>query len=243
MTKISKSTRIVGIGLCEAFSIATLIRVLLFKRYNHLLLSLITPIMILIPSAVEHLFSCHLSLSFFLYSLFYAIGPLLGECYSLYYSTSWWDKLLHISGGVMFAILGLYLFGRYFSGDSQPVVVCALCALCFSVSISAIWEMFEFGMDVFFGLDMQNDTYVSSITSTFFGKELGDTGTVDNIKEVIADGKAISEIGYIDIGLIDTMLDMLLESLGALAVACNYIFKNGRFVTITPRENFSHTLT
>lgn len=232
MTASAQITRKTGIALCEGFSAFTLIRVIVLKKYDQLLLAIVTPIMIFIPSIVERLFSCKLKQSFYLYSLFYAIGPLLGECYSLYYSTSWWDKLLHASGGVMFAIFGIYVFERHISNLSQSVVTVALCALSFSVSVSAIWEICEFGMDVFFGTDMQNDTYIGSIVSTFFADELGATGLLNNIREVSVDGRVISSSGYIDIGLIDTMLDMIIESVGALAVSLIYVFKKGRFSTI-----------
>ncbi len=39
----------------------------------------------------------------------------------------------------------------------------ALVAFCFSMTIGVLWEFFEFGMDFFFGTDMQRDTVVHAI--------------------------------------------------------------------------------
>ena len=48
------------------------------------------------------------------------------------------------------------------------------------------------------------------------------TGSIPNIQSVSVNGLLLPVDGYIDIGLIDTMLDMLLETVGAIA-ACMII--------------------
>ena len=58
---------------------------------------------------------------------------------------------------------------------------------------------------------------INSLTSYLLGDTLGVTGSIENIQSVTVNGVQIP--GYIDIGLIDSMLDMLLETLGAM-VAC-----------------------
>ena len=58
---------------------------------------------------------------------------------------------------------------------------------------------------------------------------VGVAGSIKDIEEVMINGKALPVKGYIDIGLIDSMLDMLLETLGAVAVAIIYIFRRGTF--------------
>ncbi len=38
-------------------------------------------------------------------------------------------------------------------------------ALSFTLAIAAVWEFYEYAMDTFFGMDMQQDTIVSGINS------------------------------------------------------------------------------
>ena len=92
-------------------------------------------------------------------------------------------------------------------------------ALCFSVAIAVLWEFCEFGADTFLGMDMQDDTVIHGLTSYLLGDSLGMTGSIPNIQSVSVNGLLLPVDGYIDIGLIDTMLDMLLETMGAIA-AC-----------------------
>ena len=44
-----------------------------------------------------------------------------------------------------------------FEGDrfKAPPVALAVLSFCFAVSIGAVWEIFEFSMDQFFGMNMQ----------------------------------------------------------------------------------------
>ena len=80
-----------------------------------------------------------------------------------------------------------------------------------------IWEFFEFGMDTFAGLDMQKDTIINHITSvTLDPTKTNIPITIDGIKEVIINGKALGVGGYIDIGLIDTMYDLFVNFIGAI---------------------------
>ena len=116
----------------------------------------------------------------------------------------------------MFAILGAYFFDVLAKNKGLPVVR-TIFALCFSMAIAVLWEFCEFGADTFLGMDMQDDTVIHSLTSYLLGESLGDTGSIENIQSVVVNGVALP--GYIDIGLTDSMLDMLLETLGAI-VTC-----------------------
>ena len=97
---------------------------------------------------LEKLFHCRISLPVYIFALTYAIGPMLGHCWKLYYTIPVWDKLLHISGGVMFAILGAYFFDLLAKNKELPVVR-TIFALCFSMAIAVLWEFCEFGADTF----------------------------------------------------------------------------------------------
>lgn len=138
----------------------------------------------------------------------------------------YWDKLLHLCGGVVFALLGSYLpvvINRKYENDRLLRV---LFALMFSISVSALWEFYEFGMDRWFGMDMQRDTIIHAIHSYDLGEATGVIGSIDQIDSVIVNGEPLE--GYIDIGLIDTMGDMMIETAGAAAYAVVFALDKGR---------------
>ena len=229
MNKKERIARLIGVLLCEAFAVITIIMMIVSKQYDRLLLAFATPFIILAPKILELLFRCKIDLPVYLFGLFYAIGPMLGQCYNLYYTVSWWDKMLHISGGVMFAFLGLFLFEKYVGKDKKKMVMTAVFALCFSMAIAVLWEFCEFGADTFLGMDMQDDTVVTHINSYLLNEGVGVAGSIENIEEVIVNGQVLPVTGYIDIGLTDTILDMLLETMGAVVVAIIYIVSKGKF--------------
>lgn len=225
MSKKERLVRSVALTLCQLFTVATIVMVVQRGQYNRLPMAVGTVFLLLIPMNAERLFHFKISLPVYLLTLFYAIGPMLGQCHNLYYSLCWWDKLLHTLGGVMFALVGLFLFQRF--SEKKNVVMAALFALCFSMAISVLWEFCEFGMDSFFGTDMQQDTLITGFHSYLLGNSLGVTGAVSGIEEVLVNGQPLP--GYIDIGLHDTMLDMLLETLGAAAVSVLHLCCKGKY--------------
>ena len=236
MNKKERIARLIGVLLCEAFAVITIIMMIVSKQYDRLLLAFATPFIILAPKILELLFRCKIDLPVYLFGLFYAIGPMLGQCYNLYYTVSWWDKMLHISGGVMFAFLGLFLFEKYVGKDKKKMVMTAVFALCFSIAIAVLWEFCEFGADTFLGMDMQDDTVITHINSYLLNEGVGIAGSIENIEEVIVNGQVLPVTGYIDIGLTDTILDMLLETMGAVVVAMIYIASKGKFAVFKKKE-------
>lgn len=112
----------------------------------------------------------------------------------------------------------------------------AMFALCFSMAIAVLWEFCEFGADTFLGMDMQDDTVITHINSYLLDEGVGVAGSIENIEEVIVNGQLLPVKGYIDIGLTDTMLDILLETMGAVVVAIIYIVSKGKFAVFKKKE-------
>lgn len=227
MSKKERIVRSVALILCQIFTIATIVMVAQRGQYNRLPMAIGTIFLLLIPINAERLFHFKIVLPVYLLTLFYAIGPMLGQCHNLYYCLCWWDKLLHALGGVMFALVGVFLFQRFGERTEKNTMMAALFALCFSMAVSVLWEFCEFGMDTFFGTDMQQDTIITGFHSYLLGDSPGVTDSITNIEEVLVNGQPLP--GYIDIGLHDTMLDMLLETLGALAVSILHLFLKGKY--------------
>ena len=225
MQKTEKWIKLGGTVVCEIFTVITIITLITGSEPDRMALAFGTLLLVLLPLLLEKLFHCRISLPVYIFALAYAIGPMLGHCWKLYYTVPVWDKLLHICGGVMFAILGAYFFDLLVKEKVHPAAR-TIFALCFSIAIAVLWEFVEFGADRFLDMDMQDDMLVTHLTSYLLGEGVGVTGSIENIQSVVVNGIRLP--GYIDIGLTDSMLDMMLESAGALITCLLILFDKGR---------------
>ena len=225
MQKTEKWIKLGGTAVCEIFTVITIITLITGSEPDRMALAFGTLLLVLLPLLLEKLFHCRISLPVYIFALAYAVGPMLGHCWKLYYTVPVWDKLLHICGGVMFAILGAYFFDLLVKEKVHPAAR-MIFALCFSIAIAVLWEFVEFGADRFLDMDMQDDMLVTHLTSYLLGEGVGVTGSIENIQSVVVNGIRLP--GYIDIGLTDSMLDMMLESAGALITCLLILFDKGR---------------
>ena len=235
MKKVERTLRNSAVVLAELIVCGTIISLFRSGDTERLLLAFGTLLFVLIPEILERLLRCKINIVVYLIAVLYAMGSMMGHCWKFYYTIPCWDKLLHLCGGVMFVILGVYLFERLSYGKANYVSAVAF-ALCFSLAISVLWEFVEYGADLFLGMDMQNDTVVSGLTSYLLGAEKGMTGSIENIQSVIVNGKPLPVGGYIDVGLHDTMLDMLLESIGAFVTCALLLIDKGNHPFIQMRS-------
>ncbi len=237
MTKKECFARRIGVAVCESVAIFSLIYSILIKKSSEdMLLAVLTVGLVLLPALFERLFRCKLCLPLYLFGSVYALSHLCGHIYYFYDRIPGYDKLLHTIGGVVFAIVGIYILYVCSGKKTQPLVCTAVFALCFSMAISMAWEFFEFGSDRLLGTDMQRDAVVTSINSYKLGEDVGKVGSITEIKALSINGEPLPFGGYLDIGLTDTMMDMILETSGAAMVALLYIIDKGRHPLIRPLE-------
>jgi hypothetical protein len=149
--------------------------------------------------------------------LFIFSAEILGEIRSYYLIFPYWDTTLHTLNGFLAAAIGLSLIDILNKNDRfaitlSPVFV-ALVAFCFSMTIGVLWELFEFSMDKFLGFDMQKDTYIQTINSVLLNKQGLNVPVKTTIDSLTVNGE--SWASYIDIGLIDTMMDLFVNFVGA----------------------------
>ena len=96
------------------------------------------------------------------------------------------------------------------------------------MTIGVLWEFFECGADIFLGQDMQKDFIVDHFQSVTLDPTHSQTVIhVDDITGTViqtASGKTFTiEGGYLDIGILDTMKDLLVNFIGAI-VFCSFGF-------------------
>ncbi|MBE6985318.1 MAG: DUF2238 domain-containing protein [Ruminococcaceae bacterium] len=236
---VGRKLRKVVFAVSQAFCAFSFIRLLRKKLISCALLALLTMLLLCIPMLVERYMNCHICLPVYLFLMVYAMGSLLGDGYDLYHLTKWWDKFMHLSSGVLFAMFGAFLMHRMSNGIQQPILLKALFAVLFSVAIAAIWEIFEYAADMIFHADMQNDTLIHEINSYLIGPKMGQIGHIEQINSVQINGQMMQ--GYIDIGLIDTMRDMIIETLGAVVYAVVFALDRDKHPIFQPLSMESKT--
>jgi uncharacterized membrane protein YjdF len=109
-----------------------------------------------------------ISIAFVFASLF------LGEIHGYYTRYWWWDIALHTGSGVLLGIVGFLLV--HVLNETENIGVhmkpgfVAFFAFLFAVGIGALWEIFEFAMDSFFGINMQKPMLAdpSGLTDTMW---------------------------------------------------------------------------
>ena len=220
---------------------ACAVTALVFGNYESFFLCLLTLVLFLVPPFIEVNFSITIPETLeVVIALFIFAAEILGELFHFYTIFPFWDTLLHTFNGFLAAAIGLALVSILNRSEriafSLSPFFSVEGALCFSMTIGVLWEFFEFGMDAAFGLDMQKDTVVTSISSTL----LDPTGSqrperIDGIQTVEVNGQELGLGGYLDIGLLDTMSDLFVNFIGALAfsvIGYRYLKSKGegRFV-------------
>lgn len=209
------------------------------KNGSSILLCLASFLLISAPGLLGKLLNFRLSTPVYTFFVLYAMGPVLGCVHHLYYLTAWWDDLLHLCGGVVFAMFGFFLADLLNQKRGNSLLMGAVFALCFSMSVAGLWEFYEFGSDQLLGTDMQRDTVVQEFTSYALSDEVGQAATIRNIRDVSINGIPMEFGGYLELGLIDTMKDMLIEALGALSYVAAVLLDRGRhpaFIPLTRTE-------
>ena len=84
------------------------------------------------------------------------------------------------------------------------------------MTIGVFWEFFEWGVDIVLHTDMQKDTVIHAVYSTALDATRSNVAVaVREIQEVLIDGTPLPMNGYLDIGLHDTMQDLLVNFIGA----------------------------
>lgn len=217
-------------AVCEVFALCSMLRSLRLGVVSDALVCLLVCFGAALPYVFE-VYGYRLSNALFVFGLSYLLASMSGRIYKLYYLIAHWDKLLHFCGGVVFALLGAYLPVLIDEKYTDDRLLRILFAIMLSISVSALWEFYEFAMDRWFGTDMQRDTIVYAIHSYDLGEATGVIGSIDRIESVLVNGVPLE--GYIDIGLIDTMGDMMIETLGAAVYAAVFALDKERHPAFT----------
>lgn len=201
---------------------------LISRQWFNVFLCFLTLLLFMIPTIVER----HLQLELpgpleitilcFIFS-----SAVLGEVAEFYIKVPGWDTLLHTLNGFLMSAIGFSLIDLLnrsprFHISLSPFFV-AFVAFCFSMTTGILWEFVEYAIDHLFHMDMQKDFLVSAISSVRLNPEgVNVPVTLRDIQSTVVvyeDAGVLRETvitgGYLDIGLWDTIKDLLVNCLGA----------------------------
>lgn len=207
--------------------IATMVLQFLNRDYQSVLVCVLTLILFMLPSLLER--RLHIDMPDTLeivILLFIFAAEILGEIREFYVLVPHWDTALHTINGFLFAAIGFSMVNllnenKRISMSLSPFYV-AVAAFCFSMTIGVVWEFFEWSMDLWFHTDMQKDTVINTISTIALHPDGRNTaitaGDINNVILVFGDGsqRVLNLGGYLDIGLHDTMKDLLVNLIGAV---------------------------
>lgn len=215
----------------------TAVRCAFTHNYESLAICVLTLVLFLLPSLFEQLLKIEIPPVFqVIIYLFIFAAEILGEVNKYYTAIPGWDTMLHTINGFLCAAIGFSLFNILNRGSKSMQLspfYLSLVAFCFSMTVGVVWEFIEFTADQVFFLDMQKDFVISSFSSV----TLDESNTqipvrVFDITRTIIETKngdpVIIEGGYLDIGIIDTMKDLLVNFIGAIVFSVIGYFYEAR---------------
>ena len=220
LQKKSKLTLIVY-AVIRLIVVGVLVRSAFNGQIESVYTCLLTLVLLLLPSILERKLGVRLPAGLEItVVVFIFAAEILGEIACFYVTVPFWDKALHTTSGFIYAAVGYSMADvlnrhKKVSFELSPLFL-ALVAFCFSMTIGALWEIFEFSVDNLFHKDMQKDTVIQQITSVALDPTNRNIPiTISNIQDVVVNGESLGLGGYLDIGLIDTMQDLLVNFIGA----------------------------
>ncbi|WP_286683911.1 MULTISPECIES: hypothetical protein [Collinsella] len=213
----------------RALVLVTLVRSAFLGHYEHMMLCVLTLVLLLVPSLIEHTLDIELpDLLESIILLFIFAAEILGEIDAFYIRIPFWDTILHTTWGFLCAGIGFALFDILNRSDSSKIkltpLYMAVSAVAFSMCIGACWEIFEYLADSFIGVDMQKDTLVQTINTVWLDPT--NSNVTIPVRDIVstqitlASGEVIQiPGGYLDIGIHDSMADLIVNLIGALVFA------------------------
>lgn len=206
----------------RAFVITSLVISLVRGDFESAFVCALSLVLFLVPSFLEKSLKIYLpSVLEIIILLFIFAAEILGELNAYYVKIPFWDTMLHTVNGFLCAAVGFALIDILNRNDKfkfqlSPLYV-AIVAFCFSMTIGVLWEFFEFGVDCVLGFDMQKDTVINELRSVSLDTtKTNSVIVVTNINDVFINGNELGVGGYLDIGLYDTMADLLVNFIGAV---------------------------
>lgn len=231
---VEKKTKIEVVLLCLV--LISIVRQFFLGNYHNMFLGILTMILFSIPKVIEKQLGVSIPVGLQTVILIFIFSAeILGEINAFYVKIPIWDTILHTTNGFLMAAIGFALIDIFnrserFSIRMSPYFV-AFVAFCFSMTVGVLWEFFEFSMDWFFQTDMQKDWILPAISSVKLNPEGANVPVKVVVESVAVNGREWNLGGYLDVGIVDTMKDLMVNFIGAVvfsAIGVVYLKQRGK---------------
>ena len=195
--------------------------------YESVFIAAVTFFLLFLPSILSRKLRIELpsTLEIFLLIFIFA-ATILGEINKFYVRVPHWDTVLHTINGFCFAAIGFALVDMLNRHERVSLrlspVFLAIVAFCFSMTIGVLWEFYEYAGDRLFVLDMQKDTVIQEFNSVTLDETQNNIAIqvkdIADVAVIHSDGsiQPLGVGGYLDVGIHDTMKDLLVNMVGAV---------------------------
>lgn len=211
-------------GLFVAFCLGTIVYFAVIGRSRDIVISLTYLAIVPLFYFLERIFGVRAPLPYTIFVMTFVLFCFLGASFNFYTIIKHLDDILHACWGLVFATVGIIIIKSCLGTPKgvKGVVAYVMFGIGFAMLMSIIWEIFEFCGDNILGeMDMQQDAIVDHIHS-FKLYPSPDAPAPDNLHTWNIEGIDRTELydsegnllgvingGYLDIGLIDTMMDLI----------------------------------
>ena len=204
--------------------ILVMVRQIFLHNYWNAFLCILVLIQFLVPYFITKKLKIELPRIFeIIILLFIFSSEVLGEIQNFYGVFKHFDTVLHTLNGFLCAAVGFSLIDLCNNNSEKfnlsPLYL-TIVAFCFSMTIGVLWEFLEYSIDKVMLSDMQKDKLVTKISSVWLNPDGKNKAiVVDNINKTIIysdSGETVIEGGYLDLGLNDTMKDLIVNFVGAV---------------------------
>lgn len=207
----------------------SIIRQFFLGNYHNMFLGFLTLLLFSVPQFLDKKLGVTIPVGLeTIIFVFIFCAEILGEINAFYVKIPIWDTMLHTTNGFLMAAIGFALIDLFnrsdkFSIKMSPYFV-AFFAFCFSMTVGVLWEFFEFSMDWFFATDMQKDWILPAINSVKLNPTGANIPIHVDVQSVVINGETWNLGGYLDIGIVDTMKDLMVNFVGAVVFSVIGIF-------------------
>ena len=207
----------------------SIIRQFFLGNYHNMFLGFLTLLLFSVPQFLDKKLGVTIPVGLeTVIFIFIFSAEILGEINAFYVKIPIWDTMLHTTNGFLMAAIGFALIDLFnrsdkFSIKMSPDFV-AFFAFCFSMTVGVLWEFFEFSMDWFFAADMQKDWILPAINSVKLNPTGANIPIHVDVQSVVINGETWNLGGYLDIGIVDTMKDLMVNFVGAVVFSIIGIF-------------------
>lgn len=174
LMKNKNSKLAIGIAiLFEIIAISTVIIKIISRQWDNIHLLFLVIICITLPFVITYAankYNFILPSSFQIVSLsFILLAQYFGEFVQCYTTFPWWDLFLHGSFGCYTPIIALHLMQGVITWDNGVTkkrffIFTGILALCFTLALGVLWEIFEFLGDYFLKTGMTTGGLEDTIT-------------------------------------------------------------------------------